>query len=114
MELARNVLDVLFALSGPQGGLVGGLERPLVQGGAEVWAYVRRLRAKAWNVHKWDDVSMSREEAIVYLQKELMPMLEKLDEAKQSEVEVDGYLDMIRPGFDWQDLEIEGLLGELS
>lgn len=50
-----QVIDIVFALSGPSGGLVAGpssvadlTDRSLNEGGREAWSYLRRLRVRAW------------------------------------------------------------------
>ncbi|KAJ5259584.1 hypothetical protein N7478_012565 [Penicillium angulare] len=50
---SRAFIDRVLALSGPDGGVVGGedgisLQRPLKDGGREAWDMIRRLRQKAW------------------------------------------------------------------
>ena len=50
---SRAFIDRILALSGPDGGVVGGedgvfLQRPLKDGGREAWDMIRRLRQKAW------------------------------------------------------------------
>ena len=69
---ARYVLDVVFALTSANGGLVGDssidggrAQRSLNYGGAEAWRYLRRIRAKAWRAADLDaDVHVPRHEAI--------------------------------------------------
>jgi hypothetical protein len=50
---SRAFIDRILALSGPDGGVVGGedgvsTQRPLKDGGREAWSMIRRLRQKAW------------------------------------------------------------------
>lgn len=49
---SRAYIDHILALSGPDGGVVGGdgasRQRPLRDGGREAWDVIRRLREKAW------------------------------------------------------------------
>ncbi|EYE98829.1 putative C6 transcription factor [Aspergillus ruber CBS 135680] len=50
---SRALIDQIFSLSGPDGGVVGGedgvsTQRPLKDGGREAWDMIRRLRQKAW------------------------------------------------------------------
>ncbi|KAJ5114292.1 hypothetical protein NUU61_000051 [Penicillium alfredii] len=50
---SRAFIDRILALSGPDGGVVGGedgvsTQRPLKDGGREAWDMIRRLRHKAW------------------------------------------------------------------
>ncbi|KAJ5226490.1 hypothetical protein N7468_007715 [Penicillium chermesinum] len=50
---SRAFIDRILAISGPDGGVVGGedgisLQRPLKDGGREAWDMIRRLRQKAW------------------------------------------------------------------
>ncbi len=50
---SRAFIDQVFALSGPDGGIVHGedgvsVQRPLREGGREAWDMLRRLRQKAW------------------------------------------------------------------
>lgn len=50
---SRAFIDRILALSGPDGGVVGGedgvsTQRPLKDGGREAWGMIRRLRQKAW------------------------------------------------------------------
>ncbi|KAJ5625252.1 transcriptional regulator family: Fungal Specific TF [Penicillium lagena] len=50
---SRALIDRILALSGPDGGVVGGedgvsTQRPLKDGGREAWSMIRRLRQKAW------------------------------------------------------------------
>ncbi|KAJ5493557.1 hypothetical protein N7463_009644 [Penicillium fimorum] len=50
---SRAFIDSILALSGPDGGVVGGedgvsAQRPLKDGGREAWDMIRRLRQKAW------------------------------------------------------------------
>lgn len=50
---SRAFIDSILALSGPDGGVVGGedgvsTQRPLKDGGREAWDMIRRLRQKAW------------------------------------------------------------------
>lgn len=50
---SRAFIDRILALSGPDGGVVGGedgvsSQRPLKDGGREAWDMIRRLRQKAW------------------------------------------------------------------
>ncbi|KAJ5126502.1 hypothetical protein N7448_007281 [Penicillium atrosanguineum] len=50
---SRAFIDRILALSGPDGGVVGGedgisTQRPLKDGGREAWEMIRRLRQKAW------------------------------------------------------------------
>ncbi|KAJ5490747.1 hypothetical protein N7539_002314 [Penicillium diatomitis] len=50
---SRAFIDRILALSGPDGGVVGGedgitTQRPLKDGGREAWDMIRRLRQKAW------------------------------------------------------------------
>ncbi len=50
---SRAFIDQIFALSGPDGGIVHGedgisVQRPLREGGREAWDMLRRLRQKAW------------------------------------------------------------------
>lgn len=50
---SRALIDKIFSLSGPDGGVVGGedgitTQRPLRDGGREAWDMMRRLREKAW------------------------------------------------------------------
>ncbi|KAJ5648849.1 uncharacterized protein N7484_002572 [Penicillium longicatenatum] len=50
---SRAFIDRILAISGPDGGVVGGedgisTQRPLKDGGREAWDMIRRLRQKAW------------------------------------------------------------------
>lgn len=50
---SRALIDKIFSLSGPDGGVVGGedgitTQRPLRDGGREAWDMMRRLREKSW------------------------------------------------------------------
>lgn len=50
---SRTLIDTIFSLSGPDGGVVGGEDgvstaRPLRDGGREAWRMMKRLREKAW------------------------------------------------------------------
>ncbi len=50
---SRALIDEIFALSGPDGGITHGedgvfVQRPLREGGREAWDMLRRLRQKAW------------------------------------------------------------------
>lgn len=71
---SRRVIDIIFALNGPQGGLVAGsgteddiMKRPLTEGGQETWEYLRRLRSKAWQKAGLDpDVVWTRDQAVQY------------------------------------------------
>ena len=49
----RSLIDKMFSLAGPDGGIVSGedgvtVQRPLREGGREAWDMLRRLRDKAW------------------------------------------------------------------
>lgn len=71
--LSRRVVDIVFALLGPMGGLVAGtgpednlMKRPLSDG-QETWLYLRRLRSKAWDLAGIDpSIVWTREQAIQY------------------------------------------------
>jgi hypothetical protein len=50
---SRALIDKIFSLSGPDGGIVSGedgvtVQRPLREGGRQAWDMLRRLRDKAW------------------------------------------------------------------
>lgn len=50
---SRAFIDQVFAMSGPDGGIVSGedgvtVQRPLREGGREAWDLLRKLREKAW------------------------------------------------------------------
>lgn len=50
---SRAFIDAVFAMSGPDGGIVSGedgvtVQRPLREGGREAWDLLRKLREKAW------------------------------------------------------------------
>ena len=45
---SRRVIDIIFALLGPTGGLVANAKRPLTGRERETWEYLRRLRNRAW------------------------------------------------------------------
>ena len=50
---SRALIDKVFSMSGPDGGIVSGedgvsVQRPLREGGREAWDMLRRLRDKAW------------------------------------------------------------------
>lgn len=50
---SRALIDKIFSLSGPDGGIVSGedgvtVQRPLREGGREAWDMLHRLRDKAW------------------------------------------------------------------
>lgn len=50
---SRELIDKVFALSTPEGGIVGGpdgvtVQRPLREGGEEAWGMLRGLRCAAW------------------------------------------------------------------
>lgn len=49
---SRAYIDRILAISGPDGGVVGGdgvsRQRPLRDGGREAWDVIRRLRERAW------------------------------------------------------------------
>jgi hypothetical protein len=50
---SRAFIDQIFAMSGPDGGIVSGedgvtVQRPLREGGREAWDLLRKLREKAW------------------------------------------------------------------
>lgn len=50
---SRAFIDAVFAISGPDGGIVSGedgvtVQRPLREGGREAWDLLRKLREKAW------------------------------------------------------------------
>ena len=50
---SRAFIDKIFAMSGPDGGIVSGedgvtVQRPLREGGREAWDLLRKLREKAW------------------------------------------------------------------
>jgi hypothetical protein len=50
---SRALIDKIFSLSGPDGGIVSGedgvtVQRPLREGGREAWDMLRRLRDKGW------------------------------------------------------------------
>ena len=71
---SRLMIDLIFALLGPTGGLVAGsgteseiIDRPLTQAGQEAWRYLRRLRINAWQKAACDpNILWSREEAVRY------------------------------------------------
>ena len=51
--VSRTYIDKIFAMSGPDGGIVSGedgqsVQRPLREGGREAWTMLRRLRDRAW------------------------------------------------------------------
>lgn len=51
--ISRTYIDQVFAMSGPDGGIVSGedgqsVQRPLREGGREAWTMLRRLRDRAW------------------------------------------------------------------
>jgi hypothetical protein len=51
---SRAFIDAVFAMSGPDGGIVSGedgvtVQRPLREGGREAWGLLRKLREKAWS-----------------------------------------------------------------
>ena len=50
---SRALIDKVFSLSAPEGGIVSGedgvsVQRPLREGGQEAWEMLRRLRQRAW------------------------------------------------------------------
>lgn len=69
-----QVIDIIFALNGPTGGLVAGsgnaknlAQRQLNEGGREAWEYLRRLRVRAWLKGGLDpDVVWTRQQAVLY------------------------------------------------
>nr|POE87925.1 putative transcriptional regulatory protein [Quercus suber] len=70
---SRDIVDCIFALSGPDGGLVAGAaspetmrDRPLTEGGSRTWEYFRRLRIKAWQTSGLDSSQLrwTREQAV--------------------------------------------------
>lgn len=69
---SRTVIDVIFALCSPSGGLIAGagidrkiMKRPLTEGGKEAWETLRRLRIKAWQKADLDpDIMWTREQAL--------------------------------------------------
>ena len=71
---SRLMIDLIFALMGPTGGLVAGsgteaeiVDRPLSEAGQEAWIYLRRLKVNVWVKCGWDpNILWSREEAIRY------------------------------------------------
>ena len=71
---SRRVIDIIFALSSPETGLVAGpssgglvMKRSLSEGGKHAWEYLRRLRLKAWQKCNADpELTWSREDAIQY------------------------------------------------
>ena len=73
-EYSRRVIDCVFALLGPSGGLVAGgasgdgiMKRPLSQHGREIWYYLKRLRIIAWQKCGVNpDITWTREQAIQY------------------------------------------------
>lgn len=131
------VIDVIFSLSAPHGGLVGGqeqhpMQRPLIEGGTEVWAYLRRLRAKVWQSRNWTiELNWNRAEAIMHLRSALLPLLDSLNPSKvttepdttagtaqTSEHCASEDLSMHFPedvsypsGFNWADLGMDEMLG---
>lgn len=69
------MVDLIFALLGPTGGLVAGtvtvnhpLKRTLSEGGNVSWNYMRELRTKAWQIAGLDPDSIwTRGDALHYL-----------------------------------------------
>lgn len=69
---SKQVLDLIYALCAPEGGIIGTDDlhyrnRPLTQGGKEAWDLLRRLRNKTWAHAGWDvNVVWSRERAVAF------------------------------------------------
>ncbi len=140
-DRARHVIDIIFALTGRQGGLIAGSDynagsakRPLSNGGSEAWNYLRRLRAKAWRAANiGPDLRLSRREAIElcvieyasvnnYPDNSSQPPHEKVQGHQQGDRAVDSNIlnfedfpldeNLFYPsGLNWMDLELEGFLG---
>jgi hypothetical protein len=74
LETAR-VIDITFGLHKEQHGLVSGgnhastnLSRPLTEGGSETWAYLLKMRARAWRAIGLDpDIVWTRAEAVAVI-----------------------------------------------
>jgi hypothetical protein len=88
-ERSRQMVDLVFALLGPEGGLVAGsnneqsiMKRPFADGGHESWIYLRQLRTKAWQQSFLDpDIRWTREEG--------MNFCNNPESAKQPEADFD-------------------------
>lgn len=71
----REVIDIIFALCGPSGGLVAVVgdvarPRPLTEGGSESWDLLWRFRSRAWRAAGLDPhVLWTREQALESLYK---------------------------------------------
>jgi hypothetical protein len=71
----REVIDIVFALLGPGGGLVAVVrdvmrQRPLTEGGSESWDLLWRFRSRAWRAAGLDPhVLWTREQALENLYK---------------------------------------------
>lgn len=129
--IAHNIVDVIFALSAKDGGLVGGINdnsapmyRPLLYGGTELWKYILRLKATTWRAADWDtDLLWTRQEAVEVLNMELIPLLSRLDSANTSSgvsrahgqstqaVHVPDSLAYPAPNVGWSDLDFDEFFG---
>lgn len=74
-EQSRRAIDVIFALCYSDGGVAGsGMERPLNAAGRAAWAYLRRLRIRAWQRAGLDPaVVWTREQAVRYCNEQSEP-----------------------------------------
>lgn len=65
---SRQMIDLIFALLGPSGGVVASfMKRPLINGGHESWKYLWQLRRKAWQKCRMDpDDLWTREQAVLF------------------------------------------------
>ena len=82
---SRRAIDIIFALNGPDGGLVAGgsgtesgdsdmMKRPLTEGGRETWDLLRRLRSRAWASAGLDPAMVwTRSQAMRYCNREAEP-----------------------------------------
>nr|POE82444.1 transcription factor lepe [Quercus suber] len=96
---SRDIIDCIFALSGPDGGLVAGAaspetmrDRPLTEGGIRTWEYFRRLRAKAWQVAGLDSSQLrwTREQAVQHYNNAPEPDIAPSDPAYRNTMDTEG------------------------
>ncbi|KAK5166846.1 uncharacterized protein LTR77_007575 [Saxophila tyrrhenica] len=70
---SRQAIDLVFALLGPDGGIVAGAgaehtitKRPLLEGGHESWQYLQQFRARVWRNFGLDQSDITtREQAVL-------------------------------------------------
>lgn len=68
VDVSCAIVNQVMALSAPEGGITGSgggsmMQRPLTEGGAEAWDFIRRLRARVWTKLGLDpDLTLTRDE----------------------------------------------------